>query len=223
LDTSYQENPAPHPGRHPGAVLDDQRIRADMVHPGADRHVQRGGEVRRGLPRRSVDQIEVDVLEARRARLGRGLRRPSRGVPAVQHREHVRRGRLHAQRDPGEPGRPEPAQRVRGDRLGIGLRGDLRAGGQPPGGVDAVQDPAEIARIEQGRRAAADEHGVHRRGHHIAGQLQLGEQRVDVALLARLVRGVGVEVAVTAPGRAERDMDIYPETVVPGARSDTVG
>jgi hypothetical protein len=28
---------AAHPGGHPGAVLDDQRVRAHVVHPGADR------------------------------------------------------------------------------------------------------------------------------------------------------------------------------------------
>jgi hypothetical protein len=99
----------PHPGGHPGAVLDDQRVRTDVVHPGIDHGTQRAGEIVRRLTRRAVDQIEVDVLESGLARLDGSLRGPVRGVLAVEDPQHVRSGRLHAQRDSGEA---VPAQRT---------------------------------------------------------------------------------------------------------------
>ena len=48
-----------------GALLDDQRVRGDVVRARADRRVQRGPPVVVGLARGAVDQVQVDVVEAR--------------------------------------------------------------------------------------------------------------------------------------------------------------
>ena len=67
------------PPRQPGALLDDQRVGADVVDRRGEDDVQRGGPVGVGLPRCAVDQVEVDVLEARRRAPPWRPRPPGRG------------------------------------------------------------------------------------------------------------------------------------------------
>ncbi|RAO27433.1 hypothetical protein ONO86_06140 [Micromonospora noduli] len=225
--TGVRQLAAPHPGGEPGAVLDDQGVRADVVHSGGDDLFQRGAEVLGPLPRGAVDQVQVDVLEPGVARLQGGGGGPAGAVFAVQDRQHPRGGGLHAQRDPGVAGGPQQFQRFRGDRLGVGLGGHLGVGGQPPGAVDAVEDAGQVVGGEQGGRAAADEDGVDpgRRGvaEHPGGELQLGQHSVRVPLAAGAAAqfggGVGVEVAVSAAAGAERHVHVHAEA----ARADRCG
>ena len=83
--------------------------------------VERALPVGVGLVRRAVDQVEVDVLEPGRAGLGHRRFGTARPVPPVEHLEHVRHGRLHAQRHPGEARLAQLGEVARGHRLGIGL------------------------------------------------------------------------------------------------------
>ena len=71
------------------------------------------------------------MLEAGRVRLGDRLLRDARAVPPVEHLEHVRHRRLHAERDPGEAGLAQLGEVAGRDRLGVGLGRDLDVGGQP--------------------------------------------------------------------------------------------
>ena len=80
------------------------------------------------------------------------------------------------------------------------------------------------------RRAAAEEHGGRQRGDipkNMASQPQLQQHRIDVASAAdagtKLVRGVGVEVAVATPGEAERDVYVDPERDTSGGLPDRGG
>jgi len=66
------------PARQRGPVLDDQRVAGDVVHLRVEHGVGRAQQVVVGLPRRAVDQIEVDVVEARGPRFTRGVERPTR-------------------------------------------------------------------------------------------------------------------------------------------------
>jgi hypothetical protein len=88
---------APDAGREPGAVLHDQRVGRDVVGPGGQRRLQRGPPVTVGLPRRAVDQVQADVLEAGLAGPAGTLGRPAGLVDTVQHGQHVRLSRLHAE------------------------------------------------------------------------------------------------------------------------------
>ena len=138
---------------------------------------------------------------------------------AIEGREHVRHGGLHADRHAGDAGGRQFVDD--GIRHGVGIRldGDLRAGGDAEGLADAPEHPGEVARRQQRRRAAAEEDGGCRPDaaggrEHVSGELDLAQQRVGVLVLARtaqLAGRVGVEVAVPAPHAAERHVQVDPE------------
>ena len=244
FDTSYQSKPARaeqvvgelvHVGlqvvvgcRHlaapdlPGelrAVLDDQRIRRDVVGLELDGGLQRCPPVLERLPRRAVDEVEADVEPG--AARGADGRAHVRGlVGAVERRQDVRDGRLHADRQPGDAG----CRQLGGDairhRVGVRLDGDLgvRARcrtrrGRPracaprsPGGSRVGVPPPKNT-----VRGGAERPDV---GQDAARELDLPQERVGVLVLpraAQLARGVGVEVAVAAPHPAERDVQVDPE------------
>ncbi len=139
-------------------------------------------------------------------------------VHPVQDGQHVRRRALHAQGDPGEPGRAQGGQGCGVHALRVGLDGDLGAGREAEFALDDPQDLAELPGREQSRGAAAEEHGGHRarRGaQHPAGQPDLrgSQRRVGVPRHPRpeLGGGVGVEVAVPAAALAERHVHVEPE------------
>ena len=62
----HRQQPGAHLPGQPGAGLDDQRVGRDVIDPAVDGGPQRVGELGVGLPRCAVDQVEIDVLEARR-------------------------------------------------------------------------------------------------------------------------------------------------------------
>ena len=165
------------------------------------------------LPRRAVDQVEADLVEARGPRPGHRLRHPLRVVGAVQRGQHVRHGRLHAERHPGEA-RPPAAGRARPGRR---CPGWPRWSPRRPRPARTRRRrrrsrPARSSAGEQGRRTAADEDRRHRRrgvAEHPPGQPDLVRGDPGVRRLghgrggpAELERGVGVEVAVAAPDRS---------------------
>src|SRR3569833_3647992 len=85
-----------------GAVLDDERVRGDVVGPGGDGGVEAGLPVGVALAGRAVDQVEVDVVEAGLPRPGDALLRPAGRVRAVEHGQDVLAGALHPERHAGE-------------------------------------------------------------------------------------------------------------------------
>ncbi len=193
-----------------------------MVRPGGQRAVQRHPPVGLGLPRRAVDQVQADVLEPLLPRPRGALLRPAGLVHPVQHGQDVRRGALHAQRDAGEPGRPQRGQLARPDGLGVGLHGHLGAGSQAEPVADGGQDRAQVGGRQQRRRPAAEEHRPGRPGppvRHLGGQRHLGHRQPGIVpprgARPQLIGGVGVEIAVSAAGLAERHMHIYPERMAP--------
>ena len=178
--------------------------------------VDRAAQIVVGLPRRAVDQVEVDVVEARRPGFAGRVERPARRMHPVQHRQHVRGHRLHAQRDPGEAGGAQLVEQSRRRRLRVGLGGDLGVRGQREVLADRVEHRGQPVAAQQRRRAAADEHRVDRAAPSPAARPpgQLGAQRLKPAVgvrAAQLGGRIGVEVAVAAAGRAERHMDIDAE------------
>ena len=130
---------AAHPAGQRGAVLDDQRVAGHMVDACVDRRVDGAAQVVVGLPRRAIDQVEVDVVEAGAAGFARRVERPARRVHPVEHRQHVRRHRLHAKRHPRVARRPQSLEEVRRRGLGVGLGGDLGVRGQREVLADRVE------------------------------------------------------------------------------------
>ena len=142
-----------------------------------------------------------------------------RVVRALEGGEHRRHRGLHPDADPGEASVGEDAQRLRRDRVGVGLGGDLGVGSEAEPLADAGQHAHQVVRRQQGRRAAADEDGRHGRGagpEHRGREVKLGQRRVGVGGHARAVnpelgQRVGVEVAVAATDAAERNVDVDAE------------
>ncbi len=196
-----------------------------MVDPAADRGLQRLAEVLGGLARRGVDEVDVDVREADGACVLDRLDGAARRVRALEDGEHVRRDALHAERHAGEAVRTQRGERLERDRVGVGLGGHLGVARQPELVADRGEDAAQVAGREQGRRTASDEHRRHRDvavAEHASREAHLGDGLVGVGRAAdartELVGGVGVEVAVAAPGRAVRHVHVDAERRRPEAR-----
>ncbi len=208
-----------------GALLDDQRVRGDVVGSRADRGVEAGPPVVVGLAGGAVDQVEVDVVEARRARLGDARLRAAGGVRAVEDLQDVPLGALHPEGDPVEAAFAQGFEVGRADRLGVGLGGDLGVVREPELVPDRGQHPHEVGGGQQGRGAAADEDGADRArvvAEDLAGPADLLDQVGGVVVAggqrpagaAQLGGGVGVEVAVAAAGGAVRDVQVEAERAV---------
>jgi hypothetical protein len=156
---------------------------------------------------------------------GGALRRTPRPVHPVQCRQHAGNRALHAERNAGDPLLPKPGQAGLIDAFGVGLGGYLGPGPQTELAVDGPQDATKRGGRQQGRRPAAEEHradaGVDV-AEDLAGEADLGDRQRGIGgerrgrAAAELGRGVGVEVAVSAAGCAERDVHVDPE----GPRSE---
>ena len=94
------------------------------------------------------------------------------------------------------------------------------SGASPNSAAIAASTDARSPGAEQGRRTAAEEDRVHRQvpvAEHPARQPDLGDRGLGVrrargaGLVAELLGGVGVEVAVAAADRAERHVHVEPE------------
>ena len=149
-----------------------------------------------------------------------GRRHPHRVVGAVEGPQHVVDGRLHAEADAVEARGPQLLEVPRGDAVGVGLGGDLDAVGQAELRGRARHDRAEVGGLQQRRRTSAEEDRLDLDvavAQHVAGEADLADRRLGVRraagadLVAELVGGVGVEVAVAAAHAAERDVDVEAE------------
>ena len=160
------------------------------------------------------------MVESGFTRLGRRLGRAPRGVDAVENRQHMWTGTLHAQRHAGEAGVEQPVEPCGTSRFGVRLGGDLNLGREPELVADGPDHPTEVGRGQQARRPATDEdrrRGDVLRTEHTASQPELGDGTVCPGCAGRarirtqLVGGVGVEIAVPAPGGTERHMQVDAE------------
>ncbi len=156
--------------------------------------------------------------ESGRPRPGDALLGAARRVRPVKDGEYMLGRALHAEGDPGEAGLAQLRQAALVHALRVGLGRDLGTDGEAELGLDSGEDFAEVAGGQQCRRPAAEEHGAHRRrggSQHLTRQSDLCHRKARVTVPgcpgAELHGGVGVEVAVAAPGGAERDMNIDSE------------
>ena len=199
-----------------GRGLDRERVRADVVDAERERAVERSLPVGGRLARRAVDEIDVDAREPGVA--GELDRAPDvRGiVRAAERGEHVRHHRLHAEAQAvRRPPRRYARELGRVDAVGIALDRDLGA----VGAVDRVEDPRELRRPGSAtacrrRRTRSSPRACPRRAGASMSATHASTYVVDQVVAV----GPRREVAVVAPRRAERDVDVDAEGHAPSSR-----
>ncbi len=232
------EDAAAHLRGHARPVLDHEGVRGDVVHAALQGGVQGPAPVVHGLPRRAVDQVQRDV-EADLPGPPDDVGHARRVVGALEGRQDVRHGRLHAEGHPREPRSRERGERRRGHGVGVRLGRHLSARGEAPGVPDGVEHPREVARGQERRRPATHEHRVHDASaapdvvQHPAREADLAQHGRGVRRLvgapAELGGRVGGEVAVAAAHAAERHVQVDAEPMGPvlarhpGRQSAVVG
>ena len=121
---------------------------------------------------------------------------------AVEDTEQLRLEALRPQRDAVDAVAAKQLRQRRRHRLGVGLDRDLCCRRQ--GREQALQ----LARLGEGRRPAAEKDGLELRREQLALELELGQQSVHVAGVLAAAPDDGDEIAVAAPVRAERQVDV---------------
>ena len=213
-----------------GAVLDDQRIRGEVIGPQIQGGFHRTPPIAQGLPRCAVNQIHTD-RQSRLTGTGHRERHIGRGVGTLQHLEHVGYGGLHAEGHAVHARLGQGLERAVRHRVRVGLHRDLRVRGQPETLACLLQNSREVLGREQRGRAAAEEHAV-QWARWRPGGLENGTTETDLRggvvmvifpghVRAQLGHRVRVEVAVAAAHRAERDVHVQAQRafVCPGHRA----
>ena len=204
-----------HARRMPEAALvEGEGVGGEMVRAPRE-HIPHGAGPRVQVERgQSVDEVHADIVEAGLARgpeCGAGL---GGRVPPVEPGQDAVVEALHAEADPGHPRAPVAGETGRRHVVGIALDGHLRPGLEPEARADAVEHGGHLLRVEQRRGAATEEQRVERDvagPRRRAGQVALAQERGQEAIEPARGVGRGVEGAVAAPLRAERQVHVDPE------------
>ena len=155
------------------------------------------------------------MLESDSVRFAGRRDRPTRRMRTVQDRQHRGRGRLHTQRHPGVAGRANTGEELGRGGLRVGLRGDLRLGGQCKTIPDSVEHGRQTPGAQQRGCSSADEDRVDvDPTYPISGQFQFGPQCGQPAVgrgIPQLAGGIGVEIAVTTAGGTKRYVHVDAE------------
>ena len=176
------------------------------------------------LARRAVDEVEAH-RETRLARPLDDLRHAVGVVGAVERRERVRDGGLHAEGHARDAAVGEASERVGVHGVGVRLGRHLGTGRESERVPHRPEHRDEVIGRQQRRGAAAEEHrrrgtlGQTRAVEHLAREADLPRRLTCEVLLPgaeQLGRGVRVEVAVAAAHAAERHVEIDAECAVLG-------
>ena len=171
---------------------------------GCQRHgtfdiVQRARQI---LPRQRVHQVQIDVVEAGRARLSEGLFCLAGGVDPAQPPEHGVVETLHAKRQAVDARLAVAVEVAVFDRAGIGLERDLAVAGQVQARAHAFEKARDLRAIEKAGRAATEEDADDLApgcGRAEIGQIrvEVGQQGIHIPRIRRLpAHAVRVEVAI---------------------------
>ena len=123
------------------------------------------------------------------------------GLP-LERFEEMRLEALGAERDARHAVAAEQRRELGGDGLGVRLDRDLA------GRREAFQEAGQRPWLRVRRRPAAEEHGLEPLGQQVATKLELGQQRIDVRLVAVAAPDERDEVAVAAAVGAERNVHV---------------
>ncbi len=149
-----------------------------------------------------VQEIQGDVVKTGITQMVEGAADVVRAGLALEHAQEIRAEGLRPERDAGHAGLAQEPGELGRHRLGIGLDGHL-AGGRQGG-----QQTTQLAGLGESRRAAAQEDGFQRLREHLTLEVELREERVDVAPVQPFAPDDGHEVAVAAAMRAERHVHV---------------
>ena len=128
-----------------------------MLGPDGDGRIDRLQPVLDALLGQPHHQIEAEVVEAGRARLGHGQARPFGGVQPRQPPKLRLAKRLDAEAQTVDAGRAERRQLRLVDGFGIGFERDFGVGRDIERLAAGRDDARDLVRLEQRRRAAAEE------------------------------------------------------------------
>ena len=188
--------------REARARLRLELVTGEMLRPERDRRGEVGLEVGDGLAGNAVDEVEREVVEAGVAQVRERAANVVRLRAALERVQQMRLERLRTERDSRDARCAKRARELGRDRLGIRLDRHLLRVRQ------RLDQPDELGKRRERRRAAAEEDRLDRIGEDVPLLVQLAQERIDVGgVLLRAADG-GDEIAVAAPVRAERQMDV---------------
>ena len=142
---------------HLRPLLDNKRVGADMVGLVRQGSTQGCCPVRQALPGGSVDKIH----RGRQARFLRPLHdegNPLGRMRAIQGREDLRHGRLHAERHSSKPSVSQLRESITRHRVGVSLEGHLRARRNTDAFTQAHEDLGQLIDIQYRRSTATEKH-----------------------------------------------------------------
>jgi hypothetical protein len=209
-------------GRHPAGRhrvrerrvrLDGQGIAGDVVRTQRQRGRQGVPPARLVTAGHPVDQVDPDVVEARRAQPREGGARRGRVVPTAQERQRRVVQRLDSQAGAVEAGRAPGRGRVGRHVAGIDLDRAFGVGGQAGAVVQPRQRGRQHYGRQRGRRAAADVQRREGAARRVRAQGRLAPDAVGPLAGARQAR-TRRERAVGALADAERHVDVESGRVV---------
>src|SRR2546425_416358 len=164
----------------------------------------------------AVHQVDAQIGAPRLPRrLERGAG-AARVVEAAEPREDRVVERLDTEAQPIHACRAIALELLARHALGVALDGDLGIRADVEASADSVERRRQVLGGQERGRAPTHEDG--REAHprcprERAEEVDLAMERLEVAGHGPLLEGRGVEAAVAAPLRAERDMDVQPERV----------
>jgi hypothetical protein len=207
---------------HAAGALDERLVRQlarqvgiaeqrDALGGQLDDGAQGLGEAQLVLAGQAVDDVDVDVAEAERARLADEPLRLRAALVAMDRVLDRRREVLDAHRERGKARRGERLELARRRVAWIELHGSARRGGDVEVALDRREQAAQRVRRQEVRRAAAERDlgDRERRAELLGVERHLGGEHVDIDVAARDVAcGDDVAAAVPAQALAERDVHV---------------
>ena len=165
------------------------------------------------LLRQRVHQIEIEIVEPRRAQFGHRAMRVVRRVNAAQDLEGARCKGLRPERHAVDAGVAIPGEAAAFDGPRVGFQRHFHIVRECDSLPQRQQQPAEFLRLEQTRRAAAEEYRI---DPALPDERQL---EVEITNQRINVRGVGhgrlqlmrVEIAVRTLAHAPRHVHVQGE------------
>ena len=190
--------------------LDGELVNGNVRRVQAERHAHVLCQAVQRLAWQGVHDVQVEGVKGLGGFFNGGNRlravmHPAQGfeVPVVET--------LHPDRQARDTGAAKGAETVFLEGAGIGFQGDLAIGLQAQARADVTQQAVDRLRRKQAGGASADEDAVDCAAPN-QGQraLQVGHQRVDVALFGQICRRhlVRIEIAIRAFFEAPRQMHI---------------
>ena len=202
-----------------GAGFDGQLVERQMLASEREGLVELAPPSVDALAGAGVDQVEREPGKSGGGLLDRGDRLGAVVRPA-EKAQGRRIERLHAERQPVDPGRGKRAEAAGLGRIRVGLEGNFDIRQHRPMPAHPVEQRRDCLGRHQRGRAAAEEYGAHFAPRHKRGlMVEIGKQCPRPTRLIDRVSDMAVEIAIRAFRAAERPMDVDRQRLVFGGLS----